>query len=68
MITENVDPIYCVKCRVKTDNVEPQRVAMKNGRGAIETRCVDCGVRKFRISGPAPTPQLPIPADAYEQV
>ena len=67
-VTETIDPIYCVKCKAKTGNVEPKRVAMKNGRGAVEAHCVDCNTRKFRIGGAAPTAQAEIPADAYEQV
>ena len=57
--TETFDRIYCVKCRVKTDNRDPQRVAMKNGRGAVQAICVDCGTKKFRIGGPPPSPQVP---------
>lgn len=67
-ITEKVDPIYCVKCKVKTDNRDPERVAMKNGRGAITANCVDCGTRKYRIGGKPPTLQAPILASAYETV
>ena len=51
-IAEGVGPIYCVKCKVKTDNRDAKRVTMKNGRGAVEAHCVDCDTRKFRIGGP----------------
>ena len=49
---ETFEPIYCVKCKAKTDNRDAKRVTMKNGRGAVEAHCVDCGTRKFRIGGP----------------
>ena len=34
--TDNTDLVYCVKCKVKTDNVDAERVTMKNGRGFIQ--------------------------------
>ena len=37
------------KCKAKTNNGPVQRVAMKNGRSALKTTCVDCGTGKFRI-------------------
>ena len=49
--TDNADLIYCVKCRVKTDNVDAERVTMKNGRGATRAVCAVCGTKKFRIGG-----------------
>ncbi len=49
--TDNPDLIYCVKCRVKTDNVDAERVTMKNGRGATRATCAACGTKKFRIGG-----------------
>ena len=51
--TDNTDLIYCVKCKVKTDNVDAERVTMKNGRGATRAMCAVCGTKKFRI-GAAP--------------
>ena len=51
--TDNTDLIYCVKCKVKTDNVDAERVKMKNGRGATRAMCAVCGTKKFRI-GAAP--------------
>ena len=52
--TDNTDLIYCVKCKVKTDNVDAERVTMmKNGRGATRAMCAVYGTKKFRI-GAAP--------------
>lgn len=70
MTTQNVviGPIYCLKCKTKTGNREAKRVRMKNGRGATEAICSVCGTKKYRIGGPAPTLQAPIPAEAYEEV
>ena len=48
---DNTDLIYCVKCKVKTDNVAAERVTMKNGRGATRATCAVCGTKKFRIGG-----------------
>ena len=31
-MTTSTDQIYCVKCKAKTDNVNAERVTMKNGR------------------------------------
>ena len=51
--TDNTDLVYCVKCKVKTDNVDAERVTMKNGRGAPKAMSAVCGTKKFRI-GAAP--------------
>ena len=48
---DNPDLIYCVKCRVKTHNVDAAQVTMKNGRGATRATCAVCGTKKFRIGG-----------------
>ena len=48
---DNTDLIYCVKCRVKTENVDAEGVTMKNGRGATRATCADCGTKKFRTGG-----------------
>ena len=47
--TEQTDPIFCVKCKTKTDSKDAERVTTKNGRPATRAICVDCGARKFRI-------------------
>ena len=43
--------IYCVKCKVKTNNRAVEAVTMKNGRPAIKATCADCGTGKYRIGG-----------------
>ena len=44
--TDNTDLVYCVKCKVKTDNVDAERVTMmKNGRGATRAMCAVCGTK-----------------------
>lgn len=53
--TEAIGPIYCTKCRAKTDNKDAKRVRTKKGRGASEARCWTCDTRKFQLGGPAPT-------------
>ena len=49
--TDNTDLIYCVKCKEKTDNVDAERVTMKNGRATTRATCAVCGTKKFRIGG-----------------
>ena len=46
-----VPPIYCVKCKVKTDNATAERVTTKNGRPAMRATCTDCGTGKYRFGG-----------------
>ena len=46
-----VPPIYCVKCKTKTDNGTTEAVVMKNGRPAMKATCADCGTGKYRIGG-----------------
>lgn len=41
--------IYCVKCKVKTENKDVEGITMKNGRPATQAFCVVCGTKKFRI-------------------
>ena len=47
----DVPPIYCVKCKTKTDNATTEPAVMKNGRPAIKATCADCGTGKYRIGG-----------------
>ena len=47
----DVAPIYCVKCKTKTNNATTERVTMKNGRPAMRATCADCGTGKYRIGG-----------------
>ena len=44
-------PIYCVKCKTKTENSSVEPVTMKNGRPAMKATCADCGTGKYRIGG-----------------
>lgn len=44
-------PIYCVKCKSKTDNATVEPVTMKNGRPAMRATCAVCGTGKYRIGG-----------------
>lgn len=39
-------PIYCVKCRKKTGNVNPHMAETKNGRKMVKCECSVCGTRK----------------------
>ena len=41
--------IYCVKCKIKTDNADVEAVTMKNGRPATKAKCAVCGSGKYRI-------------------
>jgi len=37
---------YCVKCRSKTRNVNPQMVVSANGRAMMKSQCGVCGTKK----------------------
>ena len=50
-MTTSTVQIYCVKCKAKTDNVNAERVTMKNGHPATRAQCATCGTKKFRIGG-----------------
>ena len=49
MTTTESDPIYCVRCKTKTESKDAQQVTTANGRRATQAICVDCGAKKFRI-------------------
>lgn len=44
--SSSLPPIYCVKCRKKTGNVNPHMAETKNGRKMVKCECADCGTRK----------------------
>lgn len=50
---EETPQAYCVKCKSKTDIVDPQEVTMKNGRLAMKGHCKKCNTKVFRIMGNA---------------
>ena len=37
--------VYCVKCRRKTEQKDPQVVTMKNGRPSQQGQCAVCGTK-----------------------
>ena len=37
--------IYCVKCREKTENLNPKIFKTKNGRLIMQSNCPDCGIK-----------------------
>jgi RNase P subunit RPR2 len=43
---------YCLKCRVKREMRNPQRVTLKNGRPAVQGTCPNCGTKMYRIGKP----------------
>ena len=42
---------YCVKCRTKKEDENPEKVTMKNGKHALKGKCPTCGTTMFRIGG-----------------
>ena len=42
---------YCVKCRTKTDMLNPVKTILKNNRKALRGICSVCGTSMFRIGG-----------------
>ena len=40
---------YCVKCRKNTENIDPRIVRTKNGKLLMQSKCIDCGIKKSRF-------------------
>ena len=40
---------YCVKCRKKTENLNPKIFKTKNGRIILQLKCTECGIKKSRF-------------------
>lgn len=43
--------MYCVKCRTKREDPNPQKVTMKNGKSALKGKCPVCGTGMYKIGG-----------------
>ena len=39
---------YCVKCKNNTGNLNSNIFKTKNGRLLMQSKCVDCGIKKSR--------------------
>ena len=39
---------YCVKCKNNTENLNSNIFKTKNGRLFMQSKCVDCGIKKSR--------------------
>ena len=42
-------PIYCLKCKTKTDTFEIKQIKSKNNRLMLQGKCVLCGTTKSRF-------------------
>ena len=40
---------YCVKCRKNTENLNSKIFKTKNGRLIMQSKCVECGIKKARF-------------------
>ena len=40
---------YCVKCRKKIENLNSKTFKTKNGRLIMQSKCADCGIKKWRF-------------------
>ena len=40
---------YWVKCRTKTENLNPKICKTKNGRLNMQEKCTECGIKKSRF-------------------
>ena len=40
---------YCLKCRKNTKNLNSNIFKTKNGRLIMQSKCVDCGIKKSRF-------------------
>ena len=41
---------YCLKCKKKTENINPKVSKISNGRTMILSKCAICGSRKSRFT------------------
>lgn len=44
-----IDAMYCVKCRVKQENIKAQEMPMRNGKIAWKGVCPVCQTRMYRL-------------------
>ena len=40
---------YCIKCRKNAENLNPKIFKTKNGRLILQSKCVDCRIKKSRF-------------------
>ena len=40
---------YCVKCRAKTENLNPRTFKRKNGKLIMRSNCTECETKKSRF-------------------
>ena len=40
---------YCMKCRIDTENIDPEMVTTINNRLIIQSKCSVCGIKKSRF-------------------
>ena len=40
---------YCIKCKKDTENLNSKIFKTKNGRLIMQSRCVECGIKKSRF-------------------
>ena len=40
---------YCVKCRKKFQNLNSKTFKTKNARLIMQSKCADCGIKKWRF-------------------
>ena len=40
---------YCLKCRKNTENLKSKIFKTKNSRLIMQSKCVDCGIKKSRF-------------------
>lgn len=47
----SVNEGYCMKCKGKREIKDAKEITTKNGKRALDGKCVKCGTRMFRILG-----------------
>jgi len=40
---------YCMKCKMKVEIKNPQKITMKNGKPAVKGECAKCNTKVFKI-------------------
>ena len=41
--------MYCIRCKKKTENLNPKIFKTKNGRMIMQSKCTDCRTKKSRF-------------------
>lgn len=49
MDNDLTDPIYCHKCKKRTNNIDAEKIQTANGRWRIAAKCAKCKTNKSKF-------------------